>query len=176
MSAPPVSRHRQRETHGTKLLRIIGVFKLLKGAALILGGLSVLHLLHVDLVDETLKWARRLHIAPGNRYLQAFLDKLLSVTRKQFQVLAAVLFAYSAMFITEGVGLCLLQFWAEWMTVITTIGLIPLEAYELIHRIREETHITLPALTLAINTVVAVYLIAHVWRRTHSQRVTVTPS
>jgi uncharacterized membrane protein (DUF2068 family) len=153
------------------LLRLIGAFKLLKGLILITAGVSLLHLIHVDVVDLTLKWAHRLHIAPGNHYLQEFLDKLLAVTRKQVEVLAAVLFVYAAMFITEGVGLCLLKLWAEWMTVITTIGLIPFEVYELIHRFERWK-----LLTLLLNVAVAAYLIVRVARESRQEHAHVTPN
>jgi len=176
MSAPSIAPSAEPKTRGANLLRLIGAFKLIKGLTLIAGALSLLHLIHVDVVDLVLKWARRLHIAPGNHYLQAFLDKMLSVTRKQLQVLAAILFVYAAMFITEGVGLWLLKTWAEWMTVITTIGLIPLEIYELIHRLDEQKGVKLPVLTLAVNVVVAAYLIARVWRESKERRGHVTPS
>jgi len=42
---------------------------------------------------------------------------LLSVSKKNLVVAAVALFVYSAMFLTEGIGLCLLKPWAEWMTV-----------------------------------------------------------
>jgi uncharacterized membrane protein (DUF2068 family) len=176
MSAPPVSRSAKPKIRGANLLRLIGAFKLIKGLTLIVGALSLLHLIHVDVVDLVVKWAHRLHIAPGNHYLQEFLDKLLSVTRKQYEVLASILFVYAAMFITEGIGLCLLKPWAEWMTVITTIGLIPFEIFELVHRLDEQKGVMLPAVTLAVNVVVAVYLIVRVWREGKERHAHVRPN
>ena len=38
-----------------------------------------------------------------------------------------------ALFLVEGVGLWLLKRWAEWLTVIITSSLVPIEIYE-IHR------------------------------------------
>jgi uncharacterized membrane protein (DUF2068 family) len=176
MSAPSVARSAEPKVRGASLLRLIGAFKLIKGLTLVAGALSLLHLIHVDVVDLVIKWARRLHIAPGNRYLQEFLDKLLSVTRKQYEVLASILFVYATMFIIEGVGLCLLKHWAEWMTVITTIGLIPLEIYELVHRLDEQKGVMLPALTLAVNVAVAAYLIVRVRRESKERHSNLTPS
>jgi uncharacterized membrane protein (DUF2068 family) len=167
VSAPPADHSTKQKPRGTKLLRVIGVFKLFKGVALTAAGLSLLKLIHVDIVDLAQRWANRLHIAPGNRYLQDFLDKLLSVSKKNLVVAAVALFVYSAMFLTEGIGLCLLKPWAEWMTVITTIGLIPLEVYEMFHRHEEGKGVSLPAITLLVNVVIAIYLVIHVWRRTH---------
>ena len=38
---------------------------------------------------------------------------------------------YSALFFTEGTGLALRKRWAEYLTVISTSSLLPLEIYEL---------------------------------------------
>jgi uncharacterized membrane protein (DUF2068 family) len=70
-----------------------------------------------------------------------------------------VLLAYAAMFLVEGIGLLFLKHWAEWMTVITTSALIPIEIYEIIHR-----PTWLKAAAMLINIVLAVYLAVHVRR------------
>ena len=41
---------------------------------------------------------------------------------------------YAAVFAVEGIGLWMQRRWAEWLTVIITASLIPLELWELIHR------------------------------------------
>jgi uncharacterized membrane protein (DUF2068 family) len=61
------------------------------------------------------------------------------------------------MFLVEGIGLLLLLHWAEWMTVITTSGLIPIEMYEIVHR-----PTWLKAFAMLINIALAVYLAVHV--------------
>ncbi len=117
------------------------------------------NLLHRDIGDVVVAWAHRIHVAPGNRLLERLLEKALPVTRRQLIVAGSVLLAYAAMFLVEGIGLLLLKHWAEWMTVITTSGLIPFEIYEIIH------HPTwLKAAAMLINVVVAVYLAADVRR------------
>jgi uncharacterized membrane protein (DUF2068 family) len=40
-------------------------------------------------------------------------------------------FLYAGLFTTEGIGLLLRKCWAEYFTIVTTGGLIPLEVYEL---------------------------------------------
>ena len=150
---------------GAALLRIIGVFKLLKGAALIIAAFATLHLRDYDLVDVVDKWSRWFHVAPGNKYLDALLIRMMSVTKRQLALLAAVLAFYAAMFITEGVGLVLAKRWAEWMTVITTAGLIPLELNEF----RKADHLPLKFLALAINVAILLYLIRRVRRKTATQ-------
>ncbi len=41
---------------------------------------------------------------------------------------------YAAVFAVEGTGLWMQRRWAEWLTVIITASLVPLELWELIHR------------------------------------------
>ena len=43
-------------------------------------------------------------------------------------------FLYAALFAVEGVGLWLGKRWAEWLTVVTTSLLIPIEIYEIVHK------------------------------------------
>jgi uncharacterized membrane protein (DUF2068 family) len=144
---------------GAWLLRAIGLFKLVKAIVLVIGAISVVKLMHKDLGDVLLVWAHRFHIAPGNKMLERLLEKVLTVTKRQLVVTAAVLLAYATMFLIEGIGLLLLKHWAEWMTVITTAGLIPIETYEIIHR-----PTWLKVIAMLINIALAVYLAFHVRR------------
>ena len=60
----------------------------------------------------------------------------------------------AALFFTEGTGLWLRKRWAEWMTVILTSTLVPVEIYEIW---RHPTWIKV--LVLAINVGIVIYLI-----------------
>jgi uncharacterized membrane protein (DUF2068 family) len=142
---------------GAGLLRLIGVFKLLKGAFLIAAAISAFRLIHKNLADVIVEWQHRLHIAPGNLLVERLLEKALTINQRQLVLVGIVLLAYAAMFTVEGIGLLLLQHWAEWMTVITTSGLIPFEIYEMVHKPS-----ALKAVAMAINVVVAIYLVVHV--------------
>jgi uncharacterized membrane protein (DUF2068 family) len=144
---------------GFALLRLIGVFKLVKSVALIAASIWVLHLRHIDIENRMLVWAHFFHIAPGNRYLQNFLVRLLAVSSREWEVLAGIFAAYALMFMVEGIGLLMMKYWAEWMTIITTSALIPLEVFEMIHRPGIGK-----AITLVINAAVAIYLAMRLWR------------
>ncbi len=148
-----------KPVRGVWLVRSIGLFKIVKAIFLVAAAISVFNLLHRDIGDVVLTWAHRFHIAPGNRLLERLLEKVLTVTRRQLIVTGAVLLAYAAMFLVEGIGLLFLKHWAEWMTVITTSALIPIEIYEIIHR-----PTWLKAAAMLINIVLAVYLAVHVRR------------
>jgi len=144
---------------------MIGAFKLLKGALLVAAAVSVFKLIHLDLADVILEWSRRLHIAPGNRLVEHLLERVLTVTQRQLFVVGIVLLIYAAMFTIEGIGLLLLKHWAEWMTVITTSGLIPFEIYEMAERPS-----WLKALAMAVNVAIAVYLFVHVRHEAEQHR------
>ncbi len=74
------------------------------------------------------------------------------------------------MFLTEGVGLMLLKHWAEWMTVLTTAGLIPIEVFEIYRRF---TSIRLTI--FAINVAIAVYLVRNL-TQPRGEKLTAMPS
>jgi uncharacterized membrane protein (DUF2068 family) len=144
---------------GAGLLRLIGVFKLFKGIFLIAAAISVFHLIHKDIAEIIIQWRDRLHLAPGNHLIEHLLERALTVDKRQLVVVGMVLLIYATMFLIEGVGLLLLKHWAEWMTVITTSGLIPIEIFEMIRRPS-----WLKALAMAVNIGIAIYLFEHVRR------------
>jgi uncharacterized membrane protein (DUF2068 family) len=147
------------------LLRVIGIFKILKTLFLIAAAVSVFHLMHQDIVEVVERWALRLHFAPGNKLVDDLLDRLMTVTKGQLFVAGLVLLAYAGMFLIEGIGLLRLKYWAEWMTVITTSGLIPIEMYEIVR------HVTwLKVLAVLVNVAVAVYLAVRVRREAAERR------
>ena len=89
----------------------------------------------------------------------------MTVTQRQLWVAGFVLLAYAVMFLIEGIGLLLLEHWAEWMTVITTGGLIPIEIYE---TVRRPTWFKVGA--MLINAAVEVYLVWRVRREAAEKR------
>jgi uncharacterized membrane protein (DUF2068 family) len=146
---------------GTNLLRLIGAFKLLKALGLLFLSIVCLHWVNHDLEESVKRWRDQFHlIAPANHHLELILDRLFEVTSKQWELLAAILFAYSVVFAIEGIGLILRKGWAEWMTVITTGGLLPFELYELHHPV----HLLGKCAALVINILILVYLIVRVKR------------
>jgi uncharacterized membrane protein (DUF2068 family) len=79
------------------------------------------------------------------------------VTPAQLRAASVGTFIYSALLLTEGIGLVLRKRWAEYFTIITTAGLIPLEIYEIVH------HLTIAKIVVfAVNAAIVVYLIVRV--------------
>ena len=139
------------------VLVLIGIFKLLKALLLIAVGIGAIHLLHKDVAGAVTHWITVLRVDPDSRYLHGFLTKIFRVTPKQLKELSVGTFFYAGLFATEGVGLLLRKRWAEYFTIVTTGGLIPIEIFELAR------HFT-PAklVVLLINVLIVWYLVTRV--------------
>lgn len=115
----------------TGLLRLIALFKFLKAVLLIAVGVGAFKLVHSDVTRVLTDWVLRLGLDPYSRHIGRFLLQAASLTPNRLRDLGVGSFVYAALFLTEGIGLWLLKRWAEWLTVILTSSLIPLEVYEL---------------------------------------------
>jgi uncharacterized membrane protein (DUF2068 family) len=125
-----------------------------KGLLLLAVALEALHLLHKDLGDVSAVWVAHLHLDIDNRYVDRALGKLLALDDRKLKVISAGTFCYSALLLTEGIGLLLRRRWAEYFTVIVTGSFIPLELYEL------SRHVSVTRLiVIGINVAVVWYLI-----------------
>jgi uncharacterized membrane protein (DUF2068 family) len=118
----------------SSVLILIGVFKLVKAILLIAAGIGAIRLLHKDVADTVIHWTRVLRVDPDNRFLHGTLTRVFRVTPQQLKELSVGTFIYAGLFATEGTGLLLRKRWAEYFTLVTTGGFIPLEIYELVHR------------------------------------------
>lgn len=140
-----------------RLIRLIAVFKFLKAGLLIALGIGAFKLLHKDITDIVEHWIEALKLDPGNRFLDAVLAKASNVRPEQIKKIGLGSFLYAGLFLTEGTGLWLRKRWGEWLTVIITSSLVPVEIYE-IHR-----HLSLVKfVVLALNLAIVVYLILHI--------------
>jgi uncharacterized membrane protein (DUF2068 family) len=115
-------------------LEAIAIFKLVKGVLLLLVGTGAAKLIHVDVYDLALQWVEVLHVDADNRYIHWLLRKLMFVDERTLRHLSGGTFVYAAIVITEGVGLLRQKVWAEYLTVIATASLIPLEIFEIYKR------------------------------------------
>ena len=118
----------------TKVIRLIALFKLLKAALLIAVGVSALKLLHKDLASVLERSVFMFGLHPGGRFLASLLQKAANLTPSKIKSLGIISFIYARLFLTEGIGLWLLQRWAEWLTVVITCSLVPFEIYEIYRR------------------------------------------
>src|SRR5258708_39753669 len=135
-------------------LRLIAAFKLLKGLALLALGIGALNLLHKDPEAIVVHWITVFQVDPHGLYMTLLLAKLFRLVDRRLKELTAGTFIYSAIFLTEGVGLARGKRWAEYLTIISTPSLLPIELYEL------AKHASIgKGVALAVNLAVLVYLI-----------------
>ena len=115
-------------------LLLIGLFKLAKAIFFFCIGVGAIHLLHKDLEDEVMRLAVRFKFDPESRFVSLLLDKVDLIDAHRLREISLATFAYSALALTEGVGLLLEKVWAEYLTLILTVSFLPWELYELARR------------------------------------------
>jgi len=119
------------KTSQTKVVRLIALFKLLKGVLLIAVGVAALKLLHTDIASLVESWVAVLGLDQNSRFVGRALSTAAALTPNRVRDLIVGSFLYGGLFLTEGIGLWLLKRWAMWFTVIITGSFLPLEIYEL---------------------------------------------
>jgi len=112
-------------------LLLIAIFKMAKSAFFFCVGMGALHFLHKDLSDEVLKLARELHRDPEGKVVSLVLKNVHLIDEHRLKQLGIGTFSYSALALTEGIGLLLEKTWAEFLTLGLTISFLPWEIYEL---------------------------------------------
>jgi uncharacterized membrane protein (DUF2068 family) len=115
----------------TRLIRLIAVFKVFKAMLLIGVGVGALKLIHTDVSSLLEKWVTHFGLDPGSRYLGHLILTAATLTPNKIKELGVGSFVYAGLFLMEGIGLWRLKRWAEWLTVIITSSLAPLEIYEI---------------------------------------------
>lgn len=127
------AQQKQHKSHDRGLL-LIGLFKLGKSILFFCIGVGAIHLLHKDLSDVVMRVAVAMRFDPESRFVSLLLDKVDLIDVHKLKLISAGTFAYSAVALTEGVGLVLEKVWAEYLTLTLTISFLPWELYELIER------------------------------------------
>jgi uncharacterized membrane protein (DUF2068 family) len=149
--------------HKSRGLMLIAVFKLIKGLSLLALGFGELHYLHRDLAHEVAHWIDLLRVDPHNHYITWLVEKISKVDPQKLRELSVGTFFYAALFLCEGTGLALRKRWAEYMTIISTSSLLPIEVYEIFVRPSWAR-----VLILVVNIAIVVYLIREL-KRPHAK-------
>jgi uncharacterized membrane protein (DUF2068 family) len=151
--------------HPSRGLLVIAAFKLLKGLALLAVGIGAHTLIDKDLAAVVEHWVNVFRVDPNNHYLQALLERFTDLSPQRLRAVSFGTFFYSALLLTEGVGLALGQRWAEYFTIIATSSFIPLEIYEIFHHPN-----IMKVVVLLINAAVVGYLVLELRRCREPER------
>jgi len=136
-------------------LRAIAIYKFAKGVALLLVAVVAFRLVDTPSLDHLAKWIAQLPIRSGHGIVIRWVDALLGLTSRKFELIGIGASIYATLFLVEGWGLWRRKRWAEYLTVFATASLIPFEAWEIYH------HFTwLKVFALALNIAIVIYL----WR------------
>jgi uncharacterized membrane protein (DUF2068 family) len=119
-----------------RYLKLIALFKIAKGALLLLLGVSLLFLnARTRWMDAVSNWIADEILLEHSKGVSFLLHKLQAVlaggTLRATGLLALF---YSAVLFTEGIGVYMQQRWAELLMIFATASLIPLEVRHVWHR------------------------------------------
>lgn len=115
--------------------RLIGAMKLAGGLLLAAAGFGIFRMIHRDIGTSLEHLVTRFHLDPENRVVHETLSRVAGIDRAQMKALGLGTFFYAILETAEGIGLILLKRWAEWLTVIATASLLPLELFEIAHKV-----------------------------------------
>ena len=147
-SNPPTER-----THAVGL-RAIAIYKAAKCAGLLLVAAAAFRLVREQNLEQLLHWLENLSLGDSHDLRWRLVDLLTAMGPRRFVAVGSMALAYAALFAVEGIGLWLRRRWAQWLTVIATGSLLPLELYELMHRFSG-----MRLLVLLVNIAVVLYLL-----------------
>jgi len=142
------------------VLRLIAAFKLIKGLLLVILGVATISFRHRDVTAVLGTWVDQLHLDPGGRLVHGLLVHAADFHARRLVAIGAGMLVYAALLLTEGFGLLLRRRWAEYLTVLATGLLVPLELYEIARR---PTWTRLAV--LAVNVVIVWYLVIRLRER-----------
>jgi uncharacterized membrane protein (DUF2068 family) len=115
-------------------LLLIGLFKLGKAILFFGIGAGALHFIHKDLGDAIIRLATALRFDPESRLISMAMAKVDLIDHHRLREISIATFGYSALALTECIGLMLEKTWAEYLTLGLTISFLPWELYELARR------------------------------------------
>jgi uncharacterized membrane protein (DUF2068 family) len=142
------------------MLRTIALYKLCKVVILLLAVYGEVRLHDATLSARILSWAAALPHGLEHDLVTRAIVWFSDLSESRVHARRFVTLTYAAVFAIEGVGLWMQRRWAEWLTTIITASLIPLEVWELIHRVSLGASVVLVA-----NILIVGYLYWHVSTR-----------
>src|SRR6059058_5492272 len=107
---------------------------MVRGVLLLAAGVYLLFHLKSDfgrLADHAI---RAIELDPRRAFLHRIVAYLHHLHASELRIAALFALGYGALELVEGTGLWLDQLWAEYLTVIATALLLPLELYELVRK------------------------------------------
>jgi uncharacterized membrane protein (DUF2068 family) len=138
-------------------LRLIIIWKVAKATLLVVAALVGFAVAPRDDLHELAeRFLEGFHVNPANPHVESFLAKVTSCPPRTLREISAGALVFAAFFFVEAWGLHKRRVWAEWLTIIATSLLIPVEIYELVEKRSKGKFVA-----LVVNVLVVVYLARH---------------
>ena len=112
------------------VLKLIAAEWTVRGLLLVAAGIYLFFHLHTDFGKKADSIIRAVELDPRRHLLHRIVIYLHHLHASDLRIVALGALGYGALELVEGVGLWLDQLWAEYLTVVATSLLIPLEIYE----------------------------------------------
>ena len=150
-----------QEPRRHRYLKLIALFKILKGVLLLGLGFSLLFLNYrPSWLDQISDWVDDQLLLHHTKAVVFLLNKLQEIVTGGGALRATGLLSlfYSAVLLTEGIGVYLEKRWAEFLMIFATGALIPLEIRHFWHRLSTHNAILAPLILLLVNCFIVWFL------------------
>ena len=134
-------------------LRVVAVFEAFKGGIVFIAGFGLLSFIGRDAEKIAAQIVNRMHLNPAHHYPQIFLEAAAKVNNTHLVLLAIMAMLYTTIRFVEAYGLWHERRWAEWLAALGGTIYVPIEIYEVLHRV---TWVRVTFLTL--NVAVVAYM------------------
>lgn len=148
------------EHRRVRYLKVIALFKILKGALLFGLGFSLLSLNYrPSWLDQISDWADDQLLLHHSKAVTFLLNKLQDVlSGGALRATAILALFYCAVLFTEGIGVYMQKRWAEFLMIFATGALIPLEIRHTWHRLMHHEPFIGPLVLLLANCFIVWFL------------------
>ena len=150
-----------QEPRRHRYLKLIAIFKIFKGVALLVVGLSLLFLNgRPAWLDQISDWTEDQLLLHHTRAVVFLLNKLQQIVAGGGALRATGFLSlfYCGVLLTEGIGVYLEKRWAEFLMIFATAALIPLEVRHVWHRLIAHHPIVAPLILLLANCFIVWFL------------------
>ncbi len=148
-----------------RVLRLIALERAGRGLLLLAAGVYLLFHLNSDFGRLAERVMRAIELDPRRPFFHGIVSYLHHLHASELRIAAIVAIGYGVLELVEGTGLWLDQLWAEYLTVIATSLLLPLELYEIVHRPS-----VWKAAGIVVNIAIVAYLAYLLRRRVRNSR------
>ena len=135
-------------------LATIALYKFVKATLALLSAVVAWRLMNPSVEAAMHSWAEKQPIGFSEHLVREALERISGIPAARWRQLGLVSLAYAAVFTVEGIGLWRERRWAEYLTIVTSSLLLPLEFVSVLH------NVTLARMSILLaNAAIVAYLV-----------------